>query len=239
MYKISKIDKLLNNNEYVGRGIIVGKTKDSKKAVLVYFIMGRSKNSRNRIFELSEGILYTKPFDEKQVEDPSLIIYRALREYNDSIILTNGDQTDTIYEGLMNNKSFSEALETRSFEPDYPNFTPRISAILNFEKNNFKYQMSILKSANKKGEATNRFTYSFEPLSGVGHFIHTYVKNGNPLPTFNKEPERIEINDNIEDFTNKIWNSLNTENKISLYVRYIDIKTKEFEDKLINKNTRG
>lgn len=236
IYKVSKIDQLIKDNEYVGRGIIVGKTQNSNNAVLAYFIMGRSENSRNRIFELKDNALFTKAFDESKVEDPSLIIYRALREYKNKIIVTNGDQTDTIYEGLEKNMSFSKSLTKRKFEPDFPNLTPRISAILNFKKSGFTYDMSILKSANENGDATNRFTFSYEPLNGIGHFIHTYVENGDPLPTFQGEPERIEICDDIEEFTKILWDSLNEKNKISLYVRYIDLKTKEYKDKLINKN---
>lgn len=236
VYKTNDISDLICGNSYVGRGIIVGKSPDAQKAVFAYFIMGRSENSRNRIFKKENENVTIYPFDEKKVSDPSLIIYSPVRIYENSIIVTNGDQTDTIYNFLKEKKSFSEALESRTFEPDAPNFTPRISAILNFGKNDFNYQMSILKSADESASACNRFTFSYSPVCGVGHFIHTYMGDGNPLPTFMGEPKRVYIENDIENYTNKIWNALDSDNKISLYVRYTNLKTKEYEDRLINKN---
>ena len=236
IYANNDLGKLLENNAYAGRGIVVGKTANGKKSAIAYFIMGRSNNSRNRIFAEVGDDVYTRPFDESKVEDPSLIIYAAIRKYENKLIVTNGDQTDTIYEGLKAGKCFSSALKTRCFEPDAPNFTPRISAMLTFEDGDFAYKMSILKSADEKGSACARYTYDYPSLSGVGHFIHTYVCDGNPLPTFQGEPERVAIPDCIDEFTNLIWTNLNEENKISLYVRYTDLETGEVENRLINKN---
>ena len=236
IYKINEIDKLIKGNPYVGRGIIVGKSEDGKKAVSAYFIMGRSQNSRNRIFSIENNAVFTKPFDESKVEDPSLIIYAAIREFENNLIVTNGDQTDTICDGLNNGKSFNKALETREFEPDAPNFTPRISAMLTFDNNDFSYQMSILKSIDENGSACARYGFSYPAISGLGHFIHTYVTDGNPIPTFQGEPERVKIPNCINEFSDKLWNALDEDNKISLYVRYIDLKTGEYEEKLINKN---
>ena len=198
--------------------------------------MGRSSNSRNRIFEERDDAVYTKAFDESKVEDPSLIIYAAIRKVFNSLIVTNGDQTDTIYDGIKNGKSFSEALSAREFEPDSPNFTPRISGIINFYNNNFSYEMSILKSADENGSACNRYTFSYPSIAGLGHFLHTYICDGNPIPTFCGEPERIKMYDSIDEFTDIIWKSLDNDNKISLYVRYTDLETKEEENRLINKN---
>ncbi len=236
IYKINDFEELVKGNSYVGRGIVVGKTKDGKNAVAAYFIMGRSENSRNRIFSLKDGVLYTEPFDESKVKDPSLIIYAALRKYENKIIVTNGNQTDTIYEGHKCGKNFYESLKTREFEPDSPNFTPRISAEITFENGDFNYEMSILKSADENGSACARFTFSYPPLAGLGHFIHTYNCDGNPIPTFTGEPERVEIPDGIDEFADKIWNSLDENNKISLFVSYTDIKTKEEQIRIINKN---
>ncbi len=236
IYKINKIDELITGNPYVGRGIIVGKSADGKKAVSAYFIMGRSANSRNRIFTKKGGEVFTEPFDASKVEDPSLIIYAAIRRYENALIVTNGDQTDTIYDGLKAGKSFSCALAAREFEPDKPNFTPRISAVSYFSGNDFTYEMSILKSADADGSACNRFTFSYNPLPGLGHFIHTYVTDGNPIPTFQGEPERVCIGNDIDEFTDTLWNSLDADNKISLYVRYTDLATGEENDRLINKN---
>ncbi len=236
VYKISKIEELIKGNSYVGRGIVIGKTPDNKHAAVAYFIMGRSNNSRNRIFTEKNGSIYTEPYDSSKVEDPSLIIYAALRSYKDNLIVTNGDQTDTIYDGLADGKSFSEALLSREFEPDAPNLTPRISGMLHFEDSDFSYQMSILKSADPEGTACNRYTYSYSSLPGLGHFIHTYECDGNPLPTFSGEPRRVEISDDIDELTSSIWNSLDGDNKISLYVRYVDLETGIETDRLINKN---
>ena len=235
-YKIDNIGQLIKDNEYVGRGIVVGKTADAKKAAVAYFIMGRSENSRNRVFVENGEEVIIHPFDPSKVEDPSLIIYSPIRVFENNLIVTNGDQTDTIYDFVSNEKTFSEALETREFEPDFPNFTPRISAMLTFCENDFTYQMSILKSADEKGTACNRYTFMYPALSGTVHFIHTYQHDGNPIPTFCGEPERIEIPNDIDDFTNTIWNNLNEQNKISIYVRFVDLATGEIENRMINKN---
>ncbi len=236
IYKIDEIGALLKDNTYPGRGIVIGKSEDGKKAVFAYFIMGRSENSRNRVFKEVEGDLFTEPFDFSKVEDPSLIIYAAVRNHENKMIVTNGDQTDTIYEFVKEGKCFKQALKTREFEPDFPNFTPRISGMLTFGEDDFKYQMSILKSADEKGSACNRYFYEYTPLNGLGHFIHTYVCDGNPIPTFQGEPERVKIPNDIDDFTNEIWTSLNESNKISLYVRYVDIESGVYENRMINKN---
>ncbi len=235
IYKINDIGELITGNPYVGRGIVIGKSKDGKSAVTAYFIMGRSANSRNRIFVQEGDAVFTKPFDESKVEDPSLIIYAAVRKLGGNLIVTNGDQTDTIYDGLKNGVSFSDSLKTREFEPDKPNYTPRISGILHLD-GDFSYEMSILKSADAEGTACNRYTFSYPSIPGLGHFIHTYVTDGNPIPTFQGEPERVEIPDDIDEFTNKLWDALDENNKISLYVRYIDLENGKETNKLINKN---
>ncbi len=236
IYQIHNIGALIEGNPYVGRGIVIGKSADGKKACTAYFIMGRSANSRNRVFVEREDALFTEPYDASKVEDPSLIIYAALRTHENHLIVTNGDQTDTIYKGLKNGMGFSESLLSREFEPDYPNFTPRISGIVNFEKNDFSYEMSILKSADAAGSLCNRYTFSYSSLPGLGHFIHTYVTDGNPIPTFQGEPERVEIPNDIDAFTNTLWSALDDNNKISLYVRYTDLETGKIEKRLINKN---
>lgn len=236
IYENKSIADRVEGNSYVGRGIVAGKTEDGKKACAAYFIMGRSNNSRNRVFTLRDGNLYTEPFDASKVEDPSLIIYAAVRDFENNLIVTNGDQTDTIYDGLVVGKSFSTALEAREFEPDFPNLTPRISAMLTFDNNDFTYQMSILKSADEKGSACNRYTFSYPAINGLGHFIHTYVCDGNPIPTFQGEPERVVIPNDINEFTDSLWEALDADNKISLYVKYIDLATGEAEERLINKN---
>ena len=236
IYKINDIAELIRDNSYVGRGIVIGKSQNGKAAVTAYFIMGRSRNSRNRVFVERDGALFTEPFDPSLVEDPSLIIYAAERNYKNNLVLTNGDQTDTVVEGLMAGKSFKEALESRSFEPDAPNFTPRISGILTFADKDFSYEMSILKSADAEGSACNRYTFSYTALPGLGHFIHTYVGDGAPLPTFQGEPERVEIGNDIDAFTNSLWDALNHDNRISLFVRYTDLATGKEEKRLINQN---
>ncbi|MBQ7953978.1 MAG: IMP cyclohydrolase [Clostridia bacterium] len=236
IYKINTIEELVKGNSYVGRGIIVGKSEDGKKAVTAYFIMGRSENSRNRIFVENGDEVIIHPFDASKVEDPSLIIYSPIRVIDNKLIVTNGDQTDTVYDFVKDGRGFAEALETREFEPDAPNLTPRISAMLTFDEGDFKYDMSILKSADAIGSACNRYTYSYSPLKGLGHFIHTYVCDGNPIPTFQGEPERVEIPNCIDKFTEDIWNNLDENNKISVYVRYIDLETGEAENRMINKN---
>lgn len=230
------IGKILSSNEYPGRGIILGTSPDGTKAVAAYFIMGRSENSRNRIFEKRNDGIYTKAFDESKVEDPSLIIYAAVRKSGNNLIVTNGDQTDTIYDFLESGKSFEEALETREFEPDAPNFTSRISGVAVLDKDKYRYKLSILKALDKAGSSCGRFVYSYEAAAGIGHFIHTYRENGSPLPAFTGEPAAIATGDNDREFAEYIWGSLNDENKISLYVRYTDIETGEYTETLINKN---
>lgn len=241
-YALNDIGKLLSENSYPGRGIIIGETPDGENAVTAYFIMGRSENSRNRVFEEDGEDLIIYPADESKVEDPSLIIYKPIRRFENRLIVTNGDQTDTIYDFLKEGKSFGEALTTREFEPDAPNYTPRISGMLTFFEEAgervFRYRLSILKSADEKGSACNRFFYGYSPLRGVGHFIHTYKCNGNPIPTFEGEPERVETENDIEAFAKKIWESLDSDNKISLYVRYVNIKTGECQNLMFNKNVR-
>ncbi len=236
IYKINDIGELLKNNEYPGRGIVIGKTANGKKAAAAYFIMGRSANSRNRIFTEKDGEIFTEPFDASKVEDPSLIIYAAVRQYENNLIVTNGDQTDTIYEGVKNGLIFGQALESRCFEPDAPNFTPRISGMLTFENGDFTYRMSILKSIDASGSDCARYGFAYPSKAGLGHFLHTYVCNGNPIPTFQGEPERVQIPDDIDAFTATLWDALNADNKISLWVRYTDLATGEKEERIINKN---
>ena len=236
IYQINDIAELIHGNSYVGRGIVIGKTADGKKACSAYFIMGRSNNSRNRVFCERDDVLYTEPFDVSKVEDPSLIIYAALRKFENKLIVTNGDQTDTVYEGLKKGISFREALNARAFEPDAPNLTPRISGMITFGNGDFTYEMSILKSADAEGSACNRYTFDYAALPGLGHFIHTYVCDGNPIPTFQGEPERVAIPDDIDAFTDLLWNALDADNKISLYVRYTDLASGKEENRLINKN---
>jgi len=235
-YKTDKIGELIKDNSYVGRGIVIGKTEDGTKAAIAYFIMGRSENSRNRIFVENGEEVIIHPFDASKVEDPSLIIYSPIRVFENNLIVTNGDQTDTIYDFVKEGKSFSESLETREFEPDAPNFTPRISGMLTFDEGDFTYQMSILKSADPEGSACNRFTFAYSALSGLGHFIHTYQHDGNPIPTFCGEPERVEIPNDIDAFTKEIWENLNEDNKISIYTRFVDLETGEVTNRMINKN---
>ena len=236
IYQINPISELLKD-PYVGRGIIIGKSQSGKSAAVAYFIMGRSENSRNRVFvEKDDNEVLIYPFDESKVEDPSLIIYSPIKCFENQLIVTNGDQTDTVYDFVKDGKRFEDALQTRCFEPDAPNLTPRISGILEFSENDFTYKMSILKSADADGSACNRYTFSFEPLNGMGHFIHTYVCDGNPLPTFQGEPERVAIPDDIDVFTKEIWENLDGENKISLYVRFLDLETGKIENRMINKN---
>ena len=236
IYKINDIGELIKGNPYVGRGIVAGKSADGKNAVSAYFIMGRSANSRNRVFTEKEGTVFTEPFDASKVEDPSLIIYAAIRELENKLIVTNGDQTDTIYDGVKAGKSFSESLTSRCFEPDAPNLTPRISAMLTFAEKDFSYEMSILKSIDPEGSDCARYTFSYPSKAGLGHFIHTYVTNGDPIPTFQGEPERVQIPDDIDVFTNELWNALDADNKISLYVRYTDLESGTAVSRMINKN---
>jgi len=236
VYEKRRIGEILKDNPYAGRGIVIGLNKSGGEAFFAYFIMGRSENSRNRIFIRKEGgEIGILPYDISKVEDPSLIIYSPVKCYKDSVIVTNGDQTETIYEGLKGGKSFSESLKTREFEPDKPNFTPRISGILSFE-GGFSYEMSILKSADEAGSRCNRYTFSYSPTKGTGHFLHTYVTDGNPLPTFLGEPERVDMPERLEDFTKDLWNSLNDRNRISLYTRSLSLSGKMLDEQLININ---
>ena len=229
----------LKENSYPGRGIVIGKSGDGKYAVTAYFIMGRSVNSRNRIFvEEGKGIR-TEAFDPSKLEDPSLIIYAPVRVLGNKTIVTNGDQTDTIYEGMDKQLTFEQSLRTREFEPDGPNFTPRISGIMHIENGTYNYAMSILKSNNGDPSSCNRYTFAYEnPKAGEGHFIHTYMHDGNPLPSFFGEPKSVEISLGIDEFTDMLWNSLNEDNKVSLFVRYIDIETGKYETRIVNKNVK-
>ena len=225
----------LSANEYPGRGIILGRSDDGKNAVFAYFIMGRSSNSRNRIFKVREDDIRTKAFDESLLTDPSLIIYSPVRVYEKSVIVTNGDQTDTVYEYLKKNKTFEEALYTRTFEPDAPNFTPRISGIIDIN-DGLKLKLSILKSNYGDDSQTLRFFYNYDnPKQGEGFFIHTYKENGDPLKSFEGERKKVILNGSIDEFSEKLWNALNIDNKISLAVRYIDIKTGKYEQVIKNK----
>lgn len=234
---ILSLEQELKGNSYPGRGIVIGKSADGTKAVTAYFIMGRSSNSRNRIFaEDGEGIR-TQAFDPSKLEDPSLIIYAPVRVLGNKTIVTNGDQTDTIYEGMDKQLTFEQTLRSREFEPDAPNYTPRISGILHLEDNTYNYAMSILKSSHGNPDACSRYTFAYEnPIAGQGHFIHTYMQDGNPLSSFEGEPKLISIPDDMAAFTEMLWNSLNNENKVSLFVRYIDIETGKYDTKIVNKN---
>lgn len=236
IYKINDMGELIKDNEYVGRGIVIGKTADGTKAAVAYFIMGRSENSRNRVFREEGENITIYPFDESKVEDPSLIIYSPIRVIDNKLIVTNGDQTDTVYDFVKEGRSFKEALETRQFEPDAPNFTPRISGMITFGEKDFTYSMSILKSMDAEGTECARYTFDYRAMRGLGHFIHTYECNGDPIPTFQGEPERVAVPDDMNEFAEKIWNSLNSDNKISLYVRYIDLNDGSVQSKMYNKN---
>ena len=235
--KMISIEDELKNNSYPGRGIIIGRSADGTKAVTAYFIMGRSENSRNRIFvEEGKGIR-TQAFDPSKLVDPSLIIYAPVRVLGNKTIVTNGDQTDTIYEGMDRQMTFEQSLRSREFEPDAPNYTPRISGIMHIENGGYNYAMSILKSSNGNPDSCHRYTFAYEnPAAGEGHFIHTYMHDGDPLPSFEGEPKLISIPDDMDAFTELLWNSLNSENKVSLFVRYIDIATGAYETKIVNKN---
>ena len=229
------IAALLSNNTYPGRGIIAGLTPDGTKAVAAYFIMGRSENSRNRVFRAEGEDVMIYPFDESRVEDPSLIIYAPLRSLPRELIVTNGDQTDTIRDFIKKGDCFENALRTRGFEPDKPNYTPRISAILHLAKS-YWYQMSILKCADGEGKKCNRFTFDLAPIPGLGHFIHTYVGDGSPLPSFEGEPEQVDLMDDIDALTACIWDNLNESNKISLLVRFTDLANGKAETRIVNKH---
>ena len=227
----------LGNNTYPGRGIIIGKSIDGKYAVTAYFIMGRSVNSRNRIFVEDGAGIRTEAFDPSKLTDPSLIIYAPVRVLGNKTIVTNGDQTDTIYSGMDCQQTFEQSLRCREFEPDGPNYTPRISGILHIENGGYNYAMSILKSNHGNPESCNRYTFAYEnPVAGEGHFIHTYQCDGNPLPSFEGEPKLIAIDREIDAFTQLLWDNLNEDNKVSLFVRYIHIETSEYETRIVNKN---
>lgn len=233
IYEIGSMEEKLSSNTYPGRGIVLGLTPDGKQAVAAYFIMGRSVNSRNRIFSVTEDGIRTEAFDPSKMEDPSLIIYHPVRVFDGKTIVTNGDQTDTIRDHLELGESFEQGLRTRAFEPDGPNWTPRISGLLSADGS---YKMSILKSADAEGSACARYTYEYPGVNGVGHFLHTYVQDGNPIPTFQGEPERVAITGTLDAFAEMIWNNLNEANKISLYVRFTDLATGAYQEKLYNKN---
>ncbi len=231
------LEQELKGNAYPGRGIVIGRSADGKYAVTAYFIMGRSSNSRNRVFvEEGEGIR-TQAHDPSKLEDPSLIIYAPVRVLGNDTIVTNGDQTDTVYDGLKAGMTFEQSLRSREFEPDGPNFTPRISGVLHVEDGRYEYAMSILKSDNGDPACCCRYTYTYDaPKAGEGRFIHTYMHDGNPLPSFYGEPREVEIPDDMDAFTEMLWNSLDGENKVSLFVRYIEIATGEYRTKIVNKN---
>ncbi len=232
------LQNALCENTYPGRGIIIGKSADGKNAVIAYFIMGRSENSRNRIFEVNEDNgIRTRAYDESKLVDPSLIIYSPVRQLNNELIVTNGDQTDTVYDFVKDGKTFEEALRTRTFEPDPPNWTPRISGIATFADGGFTYKMSILKSNDGNGESALRYFWEFaQPVAGEGHFIHTYKCDGNPIPSFEGEPEKVELGNDLEAFTEMLWNSLNKDNKVSLFTRFVNLETGEAETRIINKH---
>lgn len=235
--KMLSLTQELKENAYPGRGIVIGRSADGTKAVTAYFIMGRSSNSRNRIFAVEGEGIRTEAFDPSKLEDPSLIIYAPVRVLDNQTIVTNGDQTDTVYDGLKAGLSFEQSLRSREFEPDGPNYTPRISGLMNVKDGKYDYAMSILKSNNGNPDACNRYTFTYEnPVAGEGHFIHTYMHDGNPLPSFEGEPKLVEISGDIDEFTDKVWNSLNEENKVSLFVRYIDIASGKYETRIVNKN---
>lgn len=236
--KVNSISELLKNNAYPGRGIMIGKSADGKHAVTAYFIMGRSENSRNRVFvEDGEGIR-TQAFDPSKLVDPSLIIYAPVRILNHQTVVTNGDQTDTVYNCLKDGKTFEDALRTRAFEPDGPNWTPRISGIMDISGGNFSYKLSILKSANGNGESCERFFYEYgQPVAGEGRFIHTYRCDDDPIPSFEGEPTPVAVDNDIDEYTRTIWESLNEANKVSLFVRYISLEDGKTETRIINKNS--
>ncbi|MCR5607708.1 MAG: IMP cyclohydrolase [Lachnospiraceae bacterium] len=235
--EIISLEKEISSTTYPGRGIVIGKSADGKYAVTAYFIMGRSSNSRNRVFvEDGEGIR-TEAFDPSKLEDPSLIIYAPVRVLGNKTIVTNGDQTDTIYDNMDKQLTFEQSLRGREFEPDGPNYTPRISGIMHVENNTFNYAMSILKSNNGDPSSCNRYTFAYSnPKAGEGRFIHTYMGDGNPLPSFEGEPTVVTIEGDIDTFTNNVWNSLNEDNKVSLFVRYINIEDGTYESRIVNKN---
>lgn len=232
-----QLDMELKNNEYPGRGIVIGRSTDGKYAVTAYFIMGRSSNSRNRVFVTEGEGIRTEAFDSSKLEDPSLIIYAPVRVLDNDTIVTNGDQTDTIYDGLAAGKTFEQSLRSRKFEPDGPNYTPRISGVMHVENGAYDFALSILKSNDGDPSCCNRYTFTYDnPAPGEGRFIHTYMHDGNPLPSFQGEPKKVELSGDIDSFTHLVWNSLNDDNKVSLFVRYIDISTGKYETRIVNKN---
>ena len=233
IYAIGSIAEKLNTNTYPGRGIILGVTPDGSKAVAAYFIMGRSVNSRNRVFTEEPDGISTEAFDPSLLKDPSLIIYHPVRERKEGLIVTNGDQTDTIADGFAEGRCFEDSLRTREFEPDGPNWTPRISGL---QLKDGSYKLSILKSADAEGTACVRQFFDYPPMAGMGHFIHTYVCDGNPIPTFQGEPERVDILDDIDEYTGVLWNNLNKDNRVSLFVRYTDLESGEYEQLIVNDN---
>ena len=230
------LTKLLSENTYPGRGIVIGKSKDGKNAMIAYFIMGRSENSRNRIFERYEDGMRTKAFDESKLSDPSLIIYNPYLALENTDIITNGDQTDTVYDFMKAGKTFEEALHTREFEPDSPNFTPRISGLISYSEGDFTYKLSILKSANGNPEVCNRYFYNYSPRAGIGHFIHTYKCDGNPIPSFYGEPEEVALPNTAKELADLVWQNLDADNKVSLFVRAIPLDGSEPTEIIINKN---
>ncbi len=229
--------KEIGSTTYPGRGIVIGTSEDGKYAVCAYFIMGRSENSRNRVFVKEGDGIRTEAFDPSKMEDPSLIIYAPVRVRGNSTIVTNGDQTDTVYELMQKGQTFEQSLRTREFEPDAPNYTPRISGIMNVADGKYDFAMSILKSNHGDPSSCQRFTYTYEnPKAGEGYFIHTYMGDGNPLPSYEGEPTLVNIEGDIDTFTNNVWNALNADNKVSLFTRYIEIATGKYESRIINKN---
>ena len=235
--KILNLAEELRGNAYPGRGIVIGRTPDGKKAVTAYFIMGRSENSRNRVFVEDGAGIRTQAFDPSKLTDPSLIIYAPVRVLGNKTIVTNGDQTDTIYEGMDKQLTFEQSLRSREFEPDGPNYTPRVSGIMHIENGRYNFAMSILKSDDGDPQSCNRYTYAYEnPKAGQGRFIHTYMHDGNPLPSFEGEPKVVAISGEIDEFAKVVWENLNPDNKVSLFVRYIDIETGIYESRIINKN---
>ncbi|MBR5182480.1 MAG: IMP cyclohydrolase [Clostridiales bacterium] len=237
--KTADLGELLKSNAYPGRGIVIGRSEDGSKAVTAYFIMGRSVNSRNRVFTETEDGIKTEAFDPSKLTDPHLIIYSPVRVLGNKTIVTNGDQTDTIYELMDRQYTFEQSLRGREFEDDAPNYTPRISGIMRIENGEYNFAMSILKSADGNPESTERHTFTYSnPLAGVGRFIHTYMGDGNPLPSFEGEPEKVAISGDIDSFTEKVWNSLNEENKVSLFVRFINIADGTYETRIVNKNVK-
>ena len=235
--EVRSLAKELSTNEYPGRGIVIGKSADGKYAVTAYFIMGRSENSRNRIFVTDGDGIRTQAFDPSKMKDPSLIIYAPVRVLGNKTIVTNGDQTDTVFTGMDKQQTFEQSLRSRKFEPDSPNFTPRISGVMHIENGTYNFALSILKSDNGHEESCNRYTFAYEnPQNGMGRFIHTYMGNGNPLPSFEGEPTLVDVKGNIDEFTKTVWDNLNADNKVSLFVRFIDIATGKAESRIVNKN---